>query len=316
LDNVAMPRKGINWLRWLHGLGSLLAIAGVGFVILRFREYWGQLDLVVWSSVNIIRLVGLSIIYGTGTLLLALAWRHLLLFLGVNVKPRDTTRIYGVSQLARYLPGNIFHLAGRQVLGMSARIPAGILAKSTLWELGLISYTGALFSALILPVFWPAANAVFGLLIWIAAVATTTWMVTRLFGKHLNAAFLFQTVFLALSATIFVFLLAPLDRVAANSTALWPVIGGAYIVAWLIGLVTPGAPAGVGIREMVLLLLLGHAIPDTALLPAVALSRLVTVVGDVFFFLGVIVLLRKRFEEEQNTGTSNCEVIRQEQNIL
>jgi uncharacterized membrane protein YbhN (UPF0104 family) len=76
--------------------------------------------------------------------------------------------------------------------------------------------------------------------------------------------------------------------------ALWTIASGAYVVAWLAGLVTPGAPAGVGVREMVLIFLLGHAIPETELLPAVVVSRLVTVAGDVLFFAAAA-LLKPRF---------------------
>jgi hypothetical protein len=293
-----MPPKGLNWRRWLHGLGSLLAVFGVGFVVLRFHEYWGQLDSSLWSLPRVFQLLGLSIVYGAGNLLLALAWRHLLLHLGAGAEPRATTRIYGVSQLARYLPGNIFHLAGRQALGMAAGMSAGILAKSTLWELGLIVFAGTLFSALVLPAFWPATNAVVALLLWSSAVITAGLVLSKYLGSQVRTAFLLQTLFLALSAGVFVLLLAFLGGIGANPASLWPLAGGAYIVAWLIGLVTPGAPAGVGIREMVLLFLLGHAIPETVLLPAVVLSRLVTVAGDVVFFLGALLL-----SKQINTGT-------------
>jgi hypothetical protein len=285
-----MPPKGMNWRRWLHGLGSFMAVFGVGFVVLRFHEYWGQLDSALWNPALILKVLGLSIVYGAGNLLLAMAWSRILLHLGAAAEYRCNTRIYGVSQLARYLPGNIFHLAGRQALGMAAGMPAGVLAKSTLWELGLISFAGALFSVLVLPVFWPAANAAVALLLWIATVAAATLGIWKFLGRQVRAAFLLQTLFLTLSAGVFVLLLAALEEKIANPAMLWPIAGGAYIVGWLIGLVTPGAPAGVGIREMVLLFLLGPAIPESVLLPAVVLSRLVTVAGDVVFFLGVVFL--------------------------
>src|SRR3546814_4947296 len=30
---------------------------------------------------------------------------------------------------------------------------------------------------------------------------------------------------------------------------IWPQLAGAFVISWLIGLVTPGAPAGVGLRS-------------------------------------------------------------------
>ena len=65
----------------------------------------------------------------------------------------------------------------------------------------------------------------------------------------------------------------------------WLPLGGAYVLAWLVGLVTPGAPAGVGIRELVLLFVLKGVIPETDLLLAVVMGRVVTIFGDVLYFL-------------------------------
>lgn len=60
---------------------------------------------------------------------------------------------------------------------------------------------------------------------------------------------------------------------------------GAYILAWLIGLITPGAPAGVGIREVILLYLFKNSINDQDLLLTILLGRMMTVSGDFIFYL-------------------------------
>ena len=70
---------------------------------------------------------------------------------------------------------------------------------------------------------------------------------------------------------------------------------GAYVLAWLAGLVTPGAPAGVGVRELVLLALLKGSVGQTELLLAVLLGRLVTVGGDVAF-LGMALMMNVKNE--------------------
>lgn len=66
---------------------------------------------------------------------------------------------------------------------------------------------------------------------------------------------------------------------------LWIPLSGVYVLAWLAGLVTPGAPAGVGVRELVLLFLLKGIVAEADLLLAVVLGRVVTVVGDFGFFV-------------------------------
>jgi uncharacterized membrane protein YbhN (UPF0104 family) len=65
----------------------------------------------------------------------------------------------------------------------------------------------------------------------------------------------------------------------------WLAVCGAYVVAWLIGLITPGAPAGVGVRELVLLFLLKDTITEAELVLVVLLGRTVTVTGDLLAFV-------------------------------
>jgi hypothetical protein len=59
--------------------------------------------------------------------------------LGVDVSHACSVEIYGIFQLARHVPGNVFHITGRQALVMSNGISSRILAKLTDLELGFIS---------------------------------------------------------------------------------------------------------------------------------------------------------------------------------
>jgi hypothetical protein len=287
-----MSAKAISWRRWLHLLGSLMAIGGVVFLVIRVSDYWKGVDPVLWNSENIAITAALSIFYGAGNLLLALAWIRLLLHWGAEINSQVCISVYGISQLAKYIPGNIFHLAGRQALGMGSGLQPGILAKSTFWELGLIAFSGSLFSILILPFFWPVISSLAGVMLWSVTVAICAVGFWLFQGRNLAFAFLYQVLFLIVSGLTFILLIYGLGAEVASGLPPLPVTLGAYIVAWLIGLVTPGAPAGVGIREMVLIFLLGHSTPEQILLPAVIFSRIVTVAGDVFFCLSTILYCR------------------------
>lgn len=264
-------------------------MAGIVFVGFRLHSYWGSLDKSRLDAATLLVSIGLAIIYAASNIFLAWSWKELLAHLKAPLPWQTSIKIYGVSQLARYLPGNIFHLAGRQALGMAAGISASALAKSTVLELGLIAFAGALFLALVLPVFWQGLPIASGLLLWSAMLAIAAIGLNKVWGCHIKKAFLLQVLFLSVSGVVFVVLVERLSGQHVRPS-LWMMAGGAYVVAWLVGLVTPGAPAGVGVREMVLIFLLGHAIPETELLPAVVVSRLVTVAGDVLFFIGAGVL--------------------------
>ena len=131
--------------RALHWAGSALALLGIAFVALRLHDYGAELDFSRFDTARWSVVVGFALIYGLANLMLALAWWNLLKQFGVSVSRRWAIKTYGISQLARYVPGNIFHLAGRQAMGMAAGLPGWSLAKSSVWELGLISFAGAVF---------------------------------------------------------------------------------------------------------------------------------------------------------------------------
>ena len=297
MDDAPVPPQAmissVGWKKWLHVGGSALALAGIVFVGFRLHSYWGSLDKSRLDAATLLASIGLAFIYAVSNIFLALSWRELLAHLQDPLNWQSSMKIYGVSQLARYLPGNIFHLAGRQALGMSAGISPSALAKSTVWELGLIAFAGALFSALVLPVFWQGLPPTTALLLWAAIVAIAAIGLNKVWGRHIKAAFLLQVLFLAVSGLIFVFLLECLSGQSARP-ALWVLAGGAYVVAWLAGLLTPGAPAGVGVREAVLLFMLRGCLPESDLLLAIIMARVVTVFGDLIFFFSVFFLIRNQ----------------------
>jgi uncharacterized membrane protein YbhN (UPF0104 family) len=58
----------------------------------------------------------------------------------------------------------------------------------------------------------------------------------------------------------------------------------------LAGLITPGAPAGVGIREFVLYAILHPFVNEADLLAAIIFGRIITVVGDILFYILALVI--------------------------
>ena len=204
---------------------------------------------------------------------------------GVQVTRLWSLRTYGISQLAKYLPGNFFHLAGRQAMGMAAGVSALSLAKSALWELGLIAVAGMLYGWLVLPLLMPGFPSIVSIILFLGTVWVVAYLLCRIIGPQVAVSFGWQMLFLAVSGGTFVILLAMIVSSTVLHVQTWLLIGGAYVFAWLLGLVTPGAPAGVGVREMILLLLLKGFVADADLLMAVLLGRLVTVLGDLSFFV-------------------------------
>lgn len=272
----------------LHWGGSALAILGIVFVAIRLRDYGAEIDFARFDSEAWLGVAGLALIYGASNLMLAMAWWNLLKQFGANTSRRWAIRVYGISQIARYVPGNIFHLAGRQAMGAAAGLSNWPLAKSAVWELGLISVTGALFGLLVLPLLLPHLSVMVSAGIFAAALGVAAILLWRHVGPAVTRAFVWHAAFLAISGLLFVGLIELLADKPGSGLLMSPLIG-AYVLAWLAGLVTPGAPAGLGVRELVLLFLLNGVVGEADLLLAVVLGRVVTVCGDAlfFFFAGV-----------------------------
>lgn len=281
--------------RILHWIGSGLAIIGIAFVILRLTRDWQVRDL-SYISLNVwFFVISLALIYCFAGSFLGLAWYGILKSLGADVSRAWSIKTYGISQLAKYVPGNVFHIVGRQALGMVAGIPGGVLAKSSVWELGLIAVSGAVFLWLILPLLTPLVPLSVCIVLMLLTIGVLGSLLYKFFSVHLFLAFIFQITFLLISGGVFVALLCAIVQSEGLILKDWVFIGGAYVVAWLVGLVTPGAPAGVGVRELVLLFLLNGLVVEENLLVAVVLGRILTVAGDFLFFsMSSFFLVRKK----------------------
>ena len=277
-----------NVQTFLHRVGSVLAVAGLALVLQRLYAQHDTLQAVHFSKLQYLSIAGLAMIYGLSGWLLAMAWQKILAHLGTRMPASSAIRIYGLSQIGKYLPGNIFHLAGRQGLGMAEGVPSWTLIKSTVWELGLMCTTASPFLLLVAPAYFrlerlqDAAVAGVALLLMVFA-----WVIRRVWGTPLMQAFFLYLLFLCVAGLVFA---GVVNAVSVDRIGAWGTLASCFVIAWLMGLVVPGAPAGIGIRELVLLGLLANQLSTEAALLTVGVSRIVTAAGDVLFWLGALTL--------------------------
>lgn len=291
MDDAPVPTQGNSLIArkaavktWLHRIGMALGLAGVLFVAVRLYAFRGELDMGSFTAGRAAAMAGLSVVYAASNVLLALAWQRLLSALGTPVATRWALWAYAVSQLAKYVPGNVFQFAGRQALGLAAGLDGWSLAKSTAWELVFLTGCGALFALLVLPTLGVSVSATWAGLLLVLAVGLLAAAVGRLWAPQAACALLFHAAFLALSGCVFAGAAALVEADVPLGGGSPTLLVGAYVVAWLAGLLTPGAPAGLGVREAVLLFLLGQGPGAPAVLLAVLLARAITVTGDLLFY--------------------------------
>lgn len=270
----------------LHMLGSLLSLLSLAFLGYKLYQQSAQLHTLMYGGLWWMFTFS-AVCYAMALGLLAHAWRTLLQYLGVNAPTRPVWRIYASSQLSKYIPGNVFQFVSRQLQGAAIGLPHAILLRSSMLEVSGLVLGALLPGLLVLP-------RVAGLYGWgiLLLLLLVMWLLMRQPQSWLppTHVWLFYLLFHVLAGLMFVWLVLELGG-HVDSLYL-PILLGAYLLAWLAGFVTPGAPGGIGVREMVLMLLLKGVVADAMLLQAIIVSRLMTTCGDLLFFAAVHAVTR------------------------
>lgn len=261
----------------------MLALGGVLFLAIKLHTYSANISFSQIAFEKWFFYILLTFAYGVLCLLNAFSWKYNLKHCRVHITTLDSISIYGVSQLAKYLPGNVFQFAGRQALGMANNINAKALVKSTFWELVLLCFGGAILSTLMITILLPFLTPALSIGATITFLAIYFILLHYFISVQLVKAALINLMFTLLSGISFLLLLKIFNFSTGNLRN--HEVVGAYILAWLVGLITPGAPAGVGIREVILLYLFKNAVDNDDLLLTILLGRMMTVSGDFIFYI-------------------------------
>ncbi|HMB52414.1 MAG TPA: lysylphosphatidylglycerol synthase domain-containing protein [Thermoanaerobaculia bacterium] len=293
-------RRRVGAARWLRGLGLALSLAAVAWVVWPLwrqgRDLAGRVDageLATW-------VVAGAFLYAVVSVLLGLAWWWLAGVYGERPSALVGYAVHARSQLAKYLPTNALHYVSRQLLGRTAGLGHPALVASGVFEmasllvaamavalagLGLAAdrewartawLVGPLAAVAALAA-WPAADALLRRLAWsrrfMAELPRLSLAGTaRLFAVSVPLHALF---FVATGGVLWLLVVAADGPTDAWRTLLW-----LYPLAWMAGTVTIGAPAGLGVREAILVLELSTLLdPPRAALVALAF-RLATTGGD------------------------------------
>lgn len=261
-----------------------------------------------------------ALLYGAGLYLLAFSWSACLQkFSRRPVSPEAAMQLYAFSTFAKYLPGNVFHYAGRQIaaarLGYGQKAPA----QATLLEiLGHLAAVGLLLLALL-----PATAGELASLLSLADDQLRPWLAIGSLGvaavllllflspwlrqflppidtRLLAYVALLQISFFAITALLGLWLSIPtLDL----EVAALPLLVFVYLASWLIGFVTPGAPGGLGVREACLLAGLSGIVGAEQVLVFAALTRGAFLLGEGLFALSGF-LLRPNLEISEQSRPS------------
>lgn len=266
-----------------------------------------------WIEVTAIRIddVGWAIMaIATGVTLLAHTWAGwiwtwILQELNQPVSSPQFIQVYLKTNIAKYLPGNIWHHYGRIVAAKNANIPTAVATLSVLLE-PLLMLAAALIIIVLCSSQFAAANTTLviqilqflSLAVVLSAIhpwflnpvirflyklkakksaATTQATVPFSVKSYPLRPLLGEVGFMGLRATGFILTMFALGSLNANQI---PLLLGAFSCAWLLGFVIPGAPGGLGVFEATAYELLRHHFPAALVFSAIALYRLISILAE------------------------------------
>jgi glycosyltransferase 2 family protein len=286
-------------------IGWVAIAASIGFIGLQLGQQapW-QLAATHLRTLAAAVIAGV-LLYGMAGFLLSSAWYYLLGAVPSSASIREHHAVYGRTQIAKYLPGNVFHMVGRQVMGRRLGHGQARLALASLLEVILLLLAAGLLS---LPLLWPWLDPelmeVLGFAGLVLALPVARWLCRRHhlalrklaispggFGLQAARSIALRLLLPALLYALFFFVTAAILWMLATSVGGpdrpsidFATVVSAVALAWLVGFATPGSSAGIGVREAVLIAALeGTLGASVSGLIALAL-RMVSVGGDAMFF--------------------------------
>ena len=258
--------------RWLPVLRAAFLAAVLAFAWLGLR---GRLDEVgaALRATSPAGVAGALALVLVGLSTTGLVWLRLMADLGARLPVREGLSTFFVGQLGKYIPGSVWSIGAQAQLARRRAVPARTTVTAGLLFLGvhvvtavLLGSTTLLLGRLSAP--WPTWLSVLALL---GAAVTLLTALLRHTAVTAAALLLMAGAWSAYAGALV--LLTP-GRPWGDVVPL----AGAFALAYAVGVVVIFAPAGVGARETLFVLLLT---PLLGVAPATALALLARVVHTV-----------------------------------
>ncbi|AFZ02954.1 lysylphosphatidylglycerol synthase domain-containing protein [Calothrix sp. PCC 6303] len=267
-----------------------------------------------WLEVTAIRIdeVGWAILaIACGITLFAhiwAGWIWTLILRGLN-QPVERThfiQVYLKTNIAKYLPGNIWHYYGRILAAKEAQVSNSAATFSVLLEPLLMATAGLILIICLGSNFTPIQNNSF---VRAFQILSLIGLLCAIHPRFLNPLISFlrklkskksspsetpssdfylerypiipllgELVFLGLRGSGFILTMFALSSLELNQI---PLLLGAFSFSWLLGLIVPGAPGGIGVFEASAIALLDNRFPPALILSTIGLYRLISILAEI-----------------------------------
>ena len=237
------------------------------------------------------------------------AWRTVLAGVGNRLRWSDAQRVYFLGQLGKYIPGGVWSVLAQATMAKDLHVPRTRSAAASLVAVILSVVTAAVGGALLLLV---AGRDVLGEYGWMlllvlpllvllhpAVLAWALGLVARITRRQISVGRIHER-YLAGAAGWFLF-----GQLVAGLQIYWlaGMIGGTYpdplraiglfMLAGALGILVVIAPAGAGVRELVIVFGLSPVMDTGTALLVALMSRLVTLAADVLLAATAAAVVRR-----------------------
>lgn len=229
-------------------------------------------------------------------------WTWILKELNQQVNVSQFVQVYLRTNLAKYLPGNVWHYYGRITAAKKAGISTSVAALSVVLEPLLMA--AAALSVALLGISSVASNTRIALLSLLGLCGVLCVVHPRFLNTVMRAVgkskfkknkanqvdtsnfgltryplrpLLGELGFILLRGIGFLLTILALQPLLLSQLSL---LLGTFSLAWLLGLIVPGAPGGLGVFEATAIALLQNRLAAGVVISAIALYRLVSILAE------------------------------------
>lgn len=289
-------------------IGNALMLVAV--ILMVWKMIHLEIDYSLYFNASgILCIFLLSCLYGILLVVMSLSWRKTnSVITGNPIGFWISSKVYCKSNLLKYIPGNVFQYVGRNELAERLDLSHADVAMAT-----GIDVFEQFFSFFIVSVIFGGYGFIqiikeYAFLqvilpVGILAVLIIIWALFHFAGrKHKKKLDYYQSLLVRKNIPVFlkcifryvviaigfgtIYLLVITNIVTIHvPVSSYFEIFGVFILSWLFGFVTPGAPGGIGIREAVLTLLLGSRYDVTPFLTGIVIYRLINTLGDIIAYI-------------------------------
>jgi hypothetical protein len=265
----------------------------LAWAIVRYRDAIAE----SWASIGALAFVESGVVALLALGANAMSWRAVMRALGLRSTRREAARVFFISQAGKYVPGSVWPVVAQAEFARDHGLDRVRALVGSLGAMVVGVVTAAVVGAAGTTVFVPGALATYWWVLPIAGalgvvlvpsvlrriVAWTMKMRGRageppeIAGRALAVAILWSaTMWLLLGVHGWILL----RHIVPGPSVSWPLATGVFALAWLVGFLVVFAPAGAGVREVAIVVLLAAVATEPQAASFALASRVLMTLAD------------------------------------